>query len=125
MTSLRILIVEDEPLIAMLLEDFCDALGHSIGGIADSVGAALPLVAADGFDAAILDIHLRDGERAWPIADALIAAGKAFVFASGGHTEPVPESYRAIPTLAKPYTLDGVRAALERLDAPTAGARAG
>jgi DNA-binding response OmpR family regulator len=115
MTGRRILIVEDEPLIAMMLEDFVDALGHTVAGTADCVSTALPLVEDGAFDMVILDINLRGGERAWPVADALKAKGKPFLLASGGHTEAFPEPHRDAPMIGKPYTMDGIREALNGL----------
>ncbi len=67
----RILVVEDEPLIAMMLEDFLDTLGHRVAGTAESVGEALAEVEKGGFDVAIIDIQLKGGENAWPVADRL------------------------------------------------------
>lgn len=115
MQGLRILIVEDEPLISMMLEDFVDALDHQVAGSADCVATAMPLVEAGAFDVAILDINLRGGESCWPLADMLRAMGKPFLLASGGHTDAAPDAHRAVPMLAKPYTMDGVRAALDAL----------
>lgn len=116
MTSVpAILVVEDEPLIAMMLEDFLDALGYALAGTADGVADALALVASGGFDAALIDINLRDGEPSWPVADALTAAGKPFVIATGGTNDSVPSRYAHVPVLTKPYTLDGVRGAFEAL----------
>ena len=111
----RILIVEDEPLIAMMLEDFLEVLGKELAGQADNVGDALALVAGGGIDAAILDVNLRAGEKSWPIADALAAQGIPFVFATGGTQDGVSEEHRDRPTLAKPFTMDGVAKALEGL----------
>lgn len=107
-----VLIVEDEPLIAMMLEDFLDALGHNVAASCDNVADALREVAAGDFDIAILDVRLRDGEQSWPIADALADAGKPFVLATGGHVEPPPARHAGAPVLAKPYTLDAVEPAL-------------
>ncbi len=115
MTARRILIVEDEPLIAMMLEDFLDALGHRVVGTADSTAAALPIVAEGGLDVAILDINLRGGEKSWPIADALAKAGIPFMLASGGTTDGVAEPHRNRPMLTKPFTMDGVSKALAAL----------
>jgi len=115
MSGLRILIVEDEPLIAMMLEDFVDALGYVVAGSADCIATAMPLIELGSFDMAILDINLRGGERSWPLADALKAAGKPFLLASGGQTEASPEAHRDAPMLAKPYTMDGIRVALDAL----------
>ncbi|MDB5690095.1 MAG: response regulator receiver protein [Sphingomonas bacterium] len=110
---LSILIVEDEPLISMMLEDFVDTLGHRVAGTADTVEAALACVADGGFDVAILDVHLRGGEASWPVADALFERDVPFLLATGGHVTPPPARHALAPTLAKPFTMDGVRAALE------------
>lgn len=112
---MRILIVEDEPLIAMMLEDFIEALGHHRAGTADSVATALPLVDEGRFDAVILDVNLRGGELCWPVADKLAEHGKPYLLASGGQAEAMPEAHAVAPVLAKPFTMDGVRAALDRL----------
>jgi CheY-like chemotaxis protein len=109
-----ILIVEDEPLIAMMLEDFLDTLGHQVSASCDNLADALGHVESGGFDVAILDVRLRDGEQIWPVADALADAGKPFVLATGGHVEPPPARHAAAPVLAKPYTLDAIGPVLAR-----------
>ena len=114
---LSVLIVEDEPLIAMMLEDFIDALGHTVAGTVDSVEAALERVGDTAFDLAILDVHLRGGEPSWPVADALADRGTAFVVATGGMIEPPPARHAAVPTLPKPFTMDRVESALQSLRA--------
>lgn len=119
MTVSHVLVVEDEPLIAMMIEDFLDMLGKKIAGPVDCVGDALALIddegAAGGIDAAILDVNLRGGETSWPIADRLAAAGVPFVFASGGSGEMVTERFRDRPVLSKPFTMRGVEEALAAL----------
>ena len=110
---LSVLIVEDEPLIAMMLEDFIEGLGYGVAGSVDSVGDALARIGEGGFDVAILDVQLRDGEVCWPVADALAEKGVAFVMATGGHLEPPPERYADVGQLVKPFTIDAVRQALE------------
>ena len=112
--SLNVLIIEDEPLISMMMEDFLDVLGHTVAGTADCVTDALAQVEAGGFDVAILDVHLRDGV-CWPVADALVAKGFPFLLATGGHVEPPPAAHANAPTLAKPFTMDGVERALQAL----------
>jgi DNA-binding response OmpR family regulator len=111
----RILIIEDEPLIAMMLEDFLDVLGKQLAGTADTVADAIALVEAGGIDAAILDVNLRGGEKSWPVADALAAKGVPFVFATGGSQDSITEQYRGRPTLAKPFTMDAVAKVLDGL----------
>ncbi|HEY0112922.1 MAG TPA: response regulator [Allosphingosinicella sp.] len=108
-----ILIVEDEPLIAMMLEDFLDSLGHQVAGTCDTVGAALDRVKEGGFDIAIIDVNL-NGERVWPVADELKSRGIPYVLATGGHIEPPPEAHAEVPVLSKPFTLDAIEPAIER-----------
>jgi DNA-binding response OmpR family regulator len=109
-----ILIVEDEPLIAMMLEDFLDSLGHKVIATCDSVAVALGHVEAGGFDVAIIDVQLKDGEKVWPVADRLAEKGTPFVIATGGHIEPPPALHAGAPILAKPYTIDAIDPALDR-----------
>ncbi|MBY8827224.1 response regulator [Hephaestia mangrovi] len=114
-SSRRVLVVEDEPLISMMLEDFLDMLGHQSAGTADTVEDALALVEAGGLDAAILDVNLRGGEKSWPVADVLAGKGIPFVLATGGSDETIAGPHRGRPTLDKPFTLDGVKQALAAL----------
>ncbi len=102
-----ILIVEDEPLIAMMLEDFILSLGHEVAGPCETVGEALEAVAEKPFDLAILDVNLK-GQSVWPVAAALRAKGIPFVLASGGHVEPPPAEFADTPMIEKPYTIDRV-----------------
>jgi len=108
-----ILIVEDEPLIAMMLEDFLESLGHNVVASCESVADALGHVEAGGFDVAIIDVQLKDGERVWPVADRLVEIGKPFVVATGGHVEPPPAQHASAPVLSKPYTIDAIEPAIE------------
>lgn len=114
-TPRRILVVEDEPLISMMIEDFLDMLGHDVAGIADCVDSAIAVIAAGGLDAAILDINLRDGETSWPVADLLAEKEIPFVLATGGSTDSIAGHHRGRPRLTKPFTMDGVKRALGEL----------
>jgi CheY-like chemotaxis protein len=116
-----ILIVEDEPLIAMMLEDFLDSLGHRIAGSCESVEEAMALVEKGEFDVAIIDVQLKNGEKVWPVADRLADTGKPFILATGGHVEPPPERHAAAPVLSKPYTIDSIEPALEQACAAARG----
>ena len=111
----RILVVEDEPLIAMMLEDFLEVLEKDVAGSADSVVTALALIETGGIDAAILDVNLRGGEKSGPIADALAARNIPFVFATGGSADSELGPYSDRPRLQKPFTMDGVAKALDAL----------
>jgi CheY-like chemotaxis protein len=102
-----ILIVEDEPLIAMMLEDFILSLGHDVSGNCDTVKGALAEIEKSRFDLAILDVNLK-GESVWPVAKALRSKGTPFVLASGGHVDPPPPEFAGVPMIEKPYTIDRV-----------------
>ncbi|MCW3849098.1 response regulator [Sphingomonas sp. LB-2] len=115
MAAQRILIVEDEPLIAMMLEDFLEALGRELVGVADSVADAIAAVEIGGIDAAILDVNLRGGEQSWAVADALAKAGIPFLLSTGAGGDSIAEAYRGRPTLSKPFTMDAVERALDAL----------
>jgi DNA-binding response OmpR family regulator len=106
-----ILIVEDEPLIAMMLEDFLESLGHSVAGTCDSVECALDKVKKGGFDLAILDVNLK-GENVWPVASLLRERNVPFVIATGGHVDPPPAEFNDAPVIEKPYTVDRVTPAI-------------
>ncbi|UAK26155.1 response regulator [Sphingomonas nostoxanthinifaciens] len=113
---LRILVIEDEPLIAMMIEDYLDLLGHVVAGTADNTTDALARLDEGVADAAILDVNLRDGP-CWRVADALSARDVPFVLATGGHVVPPPAAHADAPQLPKPFTLDGIKQALETLAA--------
>ena len=107
-----ILIVEDEPLIAMMLEDFLDSLGHRVHGTCDNVECALDETEKGGFDLAILDVNLK-GENVWPVATKLREKKVPFVIATGGHVDPPPPEFKDAPVIEKPYTVDRVTPAIE------------
>lgn len=103
LTDLRILIVEDEPLIAMSLEDLLSDKGAICLGPVGSIDSALDLIAANRFDIALLDINLR-GQKIDPVADRLAAAGIPFIFTTGHGEDGLPKSHRHRPVIAKPYS---------------------
>ena len=107
-----ILVVEDEPLIAMMLEDFLESLGHSVTATCESVADALAEADKGGFDLAILDVNLK-GEGVWPVASRLREKNVPFVIATGGHVDPPPAEFANVPVIEKPYTVDRVTPALE------------
>ncbi len=121
----RILVVEDECLVAMLLEDFIAELGYTVVATAARKEDALRRLEAGGIDAALLDVNL-DGERSYPIAEALAARGLPFVFVTGYGEAGIEPAFRDRPVVQKPFTQDSLRQALAKLsfgpcDAPTAG----
>jgi CheY-like chemotaxis protein len=117
----RVLIVEDEPMVAWLLDDMLVAFGCTVVGAADRVEEALAMVAERPIDAAVLDLNLR-GQMSYPVADALVARGVPFLFTTGYDRSRLLEAYRIYPYLLKPYHRLAIRDALLCLLAPTARA---
>jgi CheY-like chemotaxis protein len=110
--GLNILIVEDEPLIAMALEDMLLDLGCALAGTAGTVPEGLALAAATPCDAAILDINI-NGERSDPIAAVLAARGIPHIFATGYGRSGCGHGAQAI-VIDKPYRPDIVAGALKQ-----------
>ena len=104
----RVLVVEDEALVSMLIEDLLGDAGATVVGPAATVSEALRLVGmttGDGIDAVVLDLNL-NGEASLPVADRLMALGIPFVFATGGDTDLMGPRHRAVPILQKPFDCD-------------------
>lgn len=108
LAGLRILLVEDEFIIAQMAMEMLVELGAAVVGPAGTVASALDLARSEAFDAALLDVNLR-GERVDPVAEVLKARGIPFVLATG-YDDPSPE--RAL--LAKPYTQEILAESLSR-----------
>lgn len=106
----HILVVEDETLLAMMLEDvFSDAGAHVVGPAA-TVEQAMALVASELIDVALLDVCLRD-QRSDPVAATLRQRGVPYVLATG-YNDPDGAGLASAPTLRKPYRFQEVEAAL-------------
>jgi CheY-like chemotaxis protein len=114
----RVLVVEDELLLGILLEGMLTELGHEVATIAPRVSNALAAVESESFDLAILDVRLQ-GESVVPVADALAAKGLPFMFATGYGRNGLPEAYRGKPVLQKPFSQSDLRRALDSLAVPT------
>lgn len=98
----RILVVEDEMLVALLLHDMLIDFGCLIVGPAASVDEALAIIETQPLDAAILDVNL-SGQMSYPVADALIIRNVPFVLSTGYASNRLQEGYRTLPALQKPY----------------------
>lgn len=112
----RILIVEDDAIIGMLLEEYVLMMGREPVAVVDGVEPALARILKGGIDAAIIDVHLADGENGDPIAVALADAHIPFLVATGGFSGAIGAPWRNRPILTKPFTLDSLRKALAALD---------
>ncbi len=108
----RVLVVEDESLVAMLLETILEDMGCLPVGPASTVEDGLAM-AVDGerLDAALLDVNVA-GREVFPIADALRERGVPFVFSTGYGEGGLPDDWRGHPTVQKPFTENAIREAL-------------
>ncbi|MDJ0389091.1 response regulator [Roseomonas sp. E05] len=110
----RILVVEDEALIAMLVEDALLEAGACVLGPAATVEEALALFEEEHPEAAVLDINLA-GQASTPVADILVEHSIPFVVATGYGAAGLPERHRDVPVLAKPYDPRDLITALEQV----------
>jgi CheY-like chemotaxis protein len=106
-----VLIVEDEAIVAMLLEDLLQEFGCHAVEIASRVDTALASVTARIFDVAILDVNLKD-ETSYPVADLLELREIPFLFATGYGIQAIPEKYRRHTVLQKPFRKQDLAEAL-------------
>ena len=114
MSKRSVLIVEDEPLIAMMLEDFLESLGHDVVATCETVEDAIAQVDAGGFDIAIIDVNL-DGEPNYPVADVLAERNVPFIFATGYGSKGLDTRYSNIPLLTKPFLDSELETALMQI----------
>ncbi len=98
----KVLVVEDEPLVAMLIEDALSDAGYEVLGPASSVAEALRLLGSLSPDAVVLDLNL-GGENSVPVADAAAARAIPYVIATGYGAAGLPPGHRHAALLAKPY----------------------
>ena len=113
LSGARLLVVEDETLVAMMVEDILADLGCIVVAVAGSVERGLS-IANDpqaALDAAVLDVNL-GGEKVYPVAEALAAKGVPFVFATGYGVAGIAPRFSHVPALAKPYEQRALEAAL-------------
>ena len=104
-TRRRILVVEDEAMIAFVIEDTLQELGYEVVGPCGSLATALCLAQDEKLDAAIHDIRIQE-EKVYPVAEQLRARGIPFVLASGYGDWALPEAFRNQPRLTKPFTYE-------------------
>lgn len=110
----RILVVDDEPLISLMVEGWLNELGCEVVGPAGSVQAGLDLIASRELDGAILDINL-GGQDCYVVANTLRQRGVPFAFASGDSEVGAAKSFKDPIFLRKPFDFEGVKAVLGKL----------
>ena len=98
----RVLLVEDESMIAMLIEDMLSEHGAVVLGPAKRLDAALALAGSEAIDLGVLDLNLA-GEAVYPVAEALAQRGVPFLFMTGYGQFGIAEHWRDRPSLAKPF----------------------
>ncbi len=112
--TVRVFLVEDDPLVAMMLEGYLDVLGNEIVATAATVAEALDLVAKRDFDLAILDVHLADGKTSEAVAAALSDAGKASIATSRDATIMAAE-FDGRPVFRKPFRIAELERAIDAI----------
>ncbi len=110
----RVLLVEDEMMIAMMLEDMLSDLGHQIVGVAMRLPQAMELARTAEIDIAILDINL-DGRKSFPVAQALRDRGVKLIFASGYGSPGLEAPFLNDVIVKKPFEVSDIRAAMRRV----------
>jgi CheY-like chemotaxis protein len=119
--GLRVLVVEDEAAISLLLEDMLLDFGCEVIGPAARLAAALDAVERETVDLAILDVNVA-GEPIYPVAETLARKGVPFVFSTGYGSAGIKDAYRDRPVLQKPFAQHDLQQKLidARRNAPTA-----
>lgn len=120
----RILIVEDEAIIAMTAEDMIEEMGCVVAGVVTDVEEAMARAKAGGFDVAMLDINL-NGAPSLPVAALLAERATPFVFTTGYGSAGPNADFRHVPVLSKPYHAAQLRTAIDQVLAGGARGSAG
>ena len=110
----RILVVEDEYLIRMLLEDMLADLGYEVAGAVGTIAEACDLAAKADFHCAILDVNLA-GQEIYPVAAILAGRGVPFIFVTGYGEGSLADPYRGRPALQKPFQAEQLKSTLAGL----------
>ena len=110
----RVLVVEDEMLVLIMIEDMLADLGCKSVVSAATIDKALTLINAQAFDIALLDMNL-NGNDSHPVAEALCARGVPFVYSTGNTGQSSRDGYSDRPVLKKPFKYDELAAILADL----------
>ena len=117
-TGRHLLVVEDEPLVAMMLQDVLDEAGYVVIGPIAQLDSAVEAAREQAIDLALLDVNLM-GKQVYPVAVVLAARGIPFLFMTGYGDGSLPAEYAGRPAVAKPYKMKALLDALEALRPPT------
>lgn len=105
----RVLIVEDEIVVALFMEDILAEFGYRVAGVVSRLDEAM--ARESDFDIAVLDVHL-NGKNVFDFADKLAGAGTPFVFATGYGERGIPDRHRGRPVLQKPFSPEDLKRVL-------------
>lgn len=112
----RVLVVEDEMTVAILIEDMVSELAYEVAAVVPRLEDAMGMVDSDSFDLAMLDVHL-NGKTVFPFAEALKERDIPFLFATAYGARGLPEEYRDHLVLQKPFGPLELKRALMELSA--------
>ena len=118
----RILVVDDEPLVSMLVEDWLVELGCEVVGPARSVQQGLDIAGSAYLDGAILDVNL-GGKNSFLVAETLKRRGVPFAFTTGDGSIDAKAGFANPILLSKPFDFEGVKTVLGKLLAPRTNRR--
>ncbi|HDS1088209.1 response regulator [Stenotrophomonas sp. GD03701] len=112
--AVRVLLVEDEPTLMMVLEQAIAQVGYDVSKTAEDLPTALACAEEAAFDVAVLDVNL-NGVESYPVADRLVELGVPFLFTTGLGANRLPDRFKGTPFLEKPFRLKEIAAALQSL----------
>jgi CheY-like chemotaxis protein len=110
----RVLVVEDEAMVSMLIEDMLEDLGYDVAEVAAQLEAAQHAAETARFDLAIVDLNLA-GRATYPVADRLASRGIPFAFVTGYGAAGLKPEYSHLPVLQKPFRTEDLRRIVDRL----------
>jgi CheY-like chemotaxis protein len=104
----RVLVVEDEVIVGMLVEDMLQELGYEVAALSTHLEQAVELARSSDIDFAMLDLNL-NGQMSYPVADVLRGREVPFIFATGYGAKILVPPYIGTPTLQKPFHLEELK----------------
>ncbi|MCK1475984.1 response regulator [Bradyrhizobium sp. 197] len=114
LAGLRVLVVEDEGGVALLIEQMLEDLGCEVAASVATLANAMTAARGETFDFALLDVNL-DGEFVFPVAEILKVRQRPFIFSTGYGRIGVPEAFKECVVLSKPFTIEELKEKLQSM----------